>query len=159
MDTIADMPLEVREAVFDSVLQEKAKYQAQQRLIARLTAESQGLVPPTPEPPALAFESVEPSGTVGLYFNAEVAGLALLEVLKTGLSSRGVFVDDTAGRKLTADGRGRDRQRRRLSGGENFSLDNFLVFGVKRGAEDAASGDNLGFDVTSIGLENNLLKF
>lgn len=107
-------------------------------------------------PPALAFENVDPSGSFGLYFNAGVSGLSFLESLNKGLSARGVVDDNGMGRRLSDHVRGGQR---RLEGNEDFNLSNFLVFGIKRGGEDSAEVDDLGFDVESGGLENNLLKF
>ena len=55
----------------------------------RLEAISKGFTPPEPEPPALAYQDVEPDGDFGIYFNSDVAGLAFLETLNKGLGSRG----------------------------------------------------------------------
>ena len=64
-----------------------------------LEAEAQGITLPEPKPPKLAFENVEPSGTFGLYFNADVSGLQFLEKLNKGLASRG-SVEETNGLRL-----------------------------------------------------------
>ena len=159
MASVADMPLEVQQAVFASVLREKAKYQDQQRLIEKLTAESLGLPPPEPVPPAFAVERVEPTGSFGLFFNAEVAGLAFLQALDRGLSSRGVVAEGIVGRRLKSEEFSESGPKRRLSGENDFRLDSFLAFSIQRGAEDAAKPEDLGFTVKSAGLENSLLLF
>jgi len=46
-----------------------------------LEAEAQGIVLPELEPPKLAVENVDPSGTFGIFFNADVSGLQFLEKL------------------------------------------------------------------------------
>ena len=77
--------------LFDEILKidENAKFKEQQRKIVRLEAISQGFTPPVPEPPALAYQDVEPDGDFGIYFNSNVAGLSFLETLNKGLGSRG----------------------------------------------------------------------
>ena len=117
MEKVEDMPVEVQEAVFDTVLQENANYKEQQREIEKLEAEAKGWDPPEPKPPALAFENVEPSGTFGLYFNSDVAGLSFLESLNKGLSSRGGVSDNGMGRVLSGED-------------EDFNMSSFLAFTV-----------------------------
>ena len=84
----------------------------------------------------MAFENVEPSGSFGLYFNADVAGLSFLETLNKGLSSRGIASDNGMSRLLKSESR--ERERRHLAGADAFSMDQFLKFEVQRGSEDSA---------------------
>ena len=70
-------------------MQENAKYKEQEREIKQLEAEASEFPLPEPKAPELANENVEPSGSFGLYFNADLAGLSFLETLNKGLSSRG----------------------------------------------------------------------
>lgn len=102
-----------------------------------------GWIPPTPTPPALAFETIEPSGKFGLYFNGGLAGLSFLESLNKGLSSNGT-VSSSEFRQLGASS-------------ASFDLSNYLDFTIMPGSEDSASPENLAFQVMTVGLENNLL--
>ena len=76
-------------AFFSAILQEKQSYKSRQREIEKLEADITGQVLPEPEPPELAAENIEPSGIFGIYFNADLAGLAFLETLNKGFASRG----------------------------------------------------------------------
>ena len=97
--------------VFDTILSENSAFKEQQREIEKLEAIAQGYTPPEPEPPALAYQDVEPSGEFGLYFNADVAGLSFLETLNKGLGSRGQVKEET-----------------RFLSSKDFELSNFLRF-------------------------------
>ena len=76
--------------------------------------------------------------------------------MNKGLSSRGEVDDNGMGRRLSDHVRGGQR---RLEGNEDFNLSNYLVFSIKRGSEDAAEVEDLGFTVQTVGLENRLLNF
>jgi len=108
-----------------------------------LEAEAQGIVLPELEPPKLAVENVDPSGTFGIFFNSDVSGLQFLEKLNKGLASRG-SIEDTNGRRLL--GSSHIQSGRHLQD-EAFSLEQFLTFSIQRGGEDSADASKLGFVV------------
>ena len=90
-----------------------------------MEARANGWTIPTPEPPSLAFENIEPSGKFGLFFNANVAGLQFLEKLNKGLSSPGSVTDSNYRRLQEEDDGG-------------FQLSNYLKFEIQNGGEDSA---------------------
>ena len=139
-------------ALFSAILQENLSYKSKQREIEKLEAGISGQVLPEPEPPELAAENIEPSGTFGIYFNADLAGLAFLETLNKGLASRGQ--NENPGRRRLPK-----NSRRYLDTTDTFSMDQFIKFEIQRGSEDAADIEDLGFQIKAAGLENNLLKF
>ena len=51
MEQVDDMPVEIQQKVFDTLLKENAKYKEQKRKIKRLEAISKGEAPPKLEPP------------------------------------------------------------------------------------------------------------
>ena len=104
----------------------------------------------------MAFENVEPSGAFGLFFNSEIAGLSFLDQLNQGLASRGI-VQDVQGQAVTGDRRSLNRNLKEEESA--FNLDSYIQFKIRRGSDDSASLDDLGFSVVSAGLENSVLKF
>ena len=83
------MPVKAQQAALETLLQYNSQYLEEKALLEAAGALMQGELYKPPDKPALAVESIDPSGKFEVFFNVEMAGLSFLEDLDKGLSTTG----------------------------------------------------------------------
>ena len=122
---------------------------------------------PEPAKPEFAYEPVEPSGRFSLIFNEGMAGMTILEQIEVEIKTQGQIsalfaddiIDETADTRRLSYQRELAEEKEIIAPQSGFDLSKYMSFDLRRGDEDSAEADKLGFEVIIDELAGDRLYF